>query len=140
MIAAMMKVEGRCHCGSIAYEAEVDPGMVQICHCLDCQTLTGSAFRVAVPASPKTFRLISGEPKIYMKVADSGSRRGHAFCGDCGAPVYRLPTDNNPNYALRLGGLDQRAELGSPWRQIWAKRRLPWLLDIVGIPQLEAQD
>jgi hypothetical protein len=27
-----------------------------------------------------------------MKVADSGSRRGHAFCGDCGAPMFRLPT------------------------------------------------
>jgi len=29
-----MKVEGRCHCGKIAYEAEVDPTAVQICHCL----------------------------------------------------------------------------------------------------------
>lgn len=36
-----MIVHGRCHCGAIAYEAEVEPGNVNICHCRDCQTLTG---------------------------------------------------------------------------------------------------
>lgn len=134
-----MKVEGSCHCGKIAYEAEVDSTAVQICHCLDCQTLTGSAFRVTMPASPEAFRLVRGEPRIYMKVADSGSRRGHAFCGDCGAPVFRLPTDNNPNYSLRIGGLRQRAELGPPKRQIWVKRRLPWVAAIGGIPEVSSQ-
>ena len=134
-----MKVEGRCHCTKIAYEAEVDPIAVQLCHCLDCQTLTGSAFRVVIPASPAGFRLLRGEPRIYMKIADNGSRRGHAFCGDCGSPVYRLPTDNNPNYSLRVGGLDQRAELGPPTRQIWVKRRLPWVTSIGSVQEALAQ-
>ena len=31
-----MKVDGACHCGSIRYEAEVDPAKVIICHCTDC--------------------------------------------------------------------------------------------------------
>lgn len=76
---------------------------------------------------------------VYMKVADSGSRRGHAFCGDCGAPVFRQPTDNNPNYALRVGGLNQRAELDAPARQIWVKRRLPWVASIGTISEISAQ-
>jgi hypothetical protein len=134
-----MKIEGRCHCGSIAYEADVEPTAAQICHCLDCQTLTGSAFRVTIPASPETFRLLRGQPRIYVKVADSGSRRGHAFCGDCGAPVFRLPTANSPNYSLRIGGVDQRAELGPPKRQIWTKRRLPWISAIGDIPEADSQ-
>jgi hypothetical protein len=45
-----MKVEGSCHCGQISFEAEVDPLTVSICHCTDCQTLTGSAYRVTVPS------------------------------------------------------------------------------------------
>jgi len=129
-----MQVQGSCHCSRIAYEAEVDPMAVQICHCLDCQTLTGSAFRVTVPASPATFHLVRGEPRNYIKVADSGSRRGHAFCGDCGTPVFRLPTDNSPNYSLRVGGLEQRALLGPPKRQGWVTRRLPWVASISDIP------
>ena len=45
-----MKITGSCHCGAISYEAEVDAGAVIVCHCTDCQTLSGSAFRVVVPA------------------------------------------------------------------------------------------
>ena len=131
-----MKVEGRCHCGKIEYEAEVDETNVQICHCLDCQTLTGSAYRITIPASPDGFRIRRGEPRVYYKTADSGSRRGHAFCGDCGSPVFRLPTDNNPNYSLRVGGLDQRMALGPPRRQIWVRRRLPWAENIGIIPEI----
>jgi hypothetical protein len=39
-----MKIDGHCHCGQITFEAEVDPTALTICHCTDCQTLTGSAF------------------------------------------------------------------------------------------------
>ncbi len=40
-----MKIDGRCHCGYITYEAEIDPEKVMICHCSDCQTLSGSTDR-----------------------------------------------------------------------------------------------
>lgn len=135
----LLDVSGSCHCGAIAYRARIDPNAVLICHCRDCQRLTGTAFRAAVPASPENFHLLRGEPIIYMKVADSGSRRGHAFCGECGSPVYRQPTDNNPNFSLRVGGLDQAAELGRPIRQIWTARRLDWTTSLSETPAFEAQ-
>jgi len=59
---ATMKVEGSCHCGKIAYEAMVDPDRVSLCHCTDCQMLTGSAFRVSVPAPKEVFSLLTGQP------------------------------------------------------------------------------
>jgi hypothetical protein len=46
---ADMKIDGRCHCGNVSYEAEIDPEKVMICHCTDCQMLSGSAFRTVVP-------------------------------------------------------------------------------------------
>lgn len=134
-----MIVSGACHCGQIKFEAEVEPSDLMICHCTDCQTLTGSAFRAAVPASPQNFRLIEGEPRIYLKIAESGSRRHHAFCGNCGTPVYRMPTDNNPNYALRIGNLDQRLDFGIPTKQIWTASRLPWVTQMSAIPETEKQ-
>jgi hypothetical protein len=39
-----MKIDGGCHCGYITYEAEADPEKTTICHCTDCQRLSGSAF------------------------------------------------------------------------------------------------
>jgi hypothetical protein len=44
-----MKIDGSCHCDRISFEAEVDPATVVICHCTDCQTLSGSAFRTVAP-------------------------------------------------------------------------------------------
>jgi hypothetical protein len=39
-----MKIDGGCHCGYIAYEAEADPAKAMICHCTDCQTLSVQRF------------------------------------------------------------------------------------------------
>ena len=83
-----MKIDGACHCGAITYEAEIDPAGVRLCHCTDCQTLSGSAFRVTVSAADGSFVLLSGEPTIYIKTAESGAKRAHAFCEDCGTPIY----------------------------------------------------
>ena len=47
------------------FEAEVDPNTSSICHCTDCQTLTGSAFRVNIPAPAEHF-LLRGTPKTYV--------------------------------------------------------------------------
>ena len=46
-----MHITGGCHCGQITYEAELDPQRVVICHCSDCQKLTGSPFRVTTVVS-----------------------------------------------------------------------------------------
>jgi hypothetical protein len=133
-----MRVTGSCHCRKIAYEAELDPARVSICHCLDCQTLSGSAYRVSAPVSRESFRLLSGEPRIYVKTAESGNRRAHAFCGDCGAPVYSGAEHDTPTYSLRIGALDQRDQL-RPQKQIWCESKVRWSSDITAIPAIDRQ-
>jgi Glutathione-dependent formaldehyde-activating enzyme len=58
-----IKIDGHCHCGEISFEAEVDPNALNICHCTDCQTLSGTAFRVNIPAPAEHFVLPGGTPK-----------------------------------------------------------------------------
>src|SRR5438309_1901385 len=127
-----MDVTGRCHCGAITYRASVDPEKASICHCTDCQRLTGSPYRTSVPAPAETFKLLSGKPAIYIKTAESGVKRAHAFCPSCGTPVYASAISDTPSYSLRIGGLDQRASL-PPRKQIWCKSALPWSANIEGI-------
>ena len=134
-----MKVSGACHCKEITYEAEVDPARVTICNCTDCQVLTGSPFRVSVPASAETFRLLAGKPSVYVKTADSGAKRRHFFCPKCGTPVSATADSDSPeNYTLRVGGLVERARL-PPKRQIWCRSALPWAQDVSGIPGIDGQ-
>lgn len=133
-----MKVHGRCHCGAITYEAIVDPALVRICHCTDCQMLTGSPFRANVSTTKGSFVLKSGEPKLYFKTADSGTRRAHAFCPNCGSPVYSAAADNTQPYSLRLGALAERHAL-LPTKQIWCKSALSWAMNLGNVPQVQHQ-
>ena len=88
-----------------------------LCHCTDCQTLTGSPFRANIQAPAASFVLLRGEPKIYIKTAESGSKRAHAFCPDCGTPMYASAISNPPSYSLRVGSIKQRRELNRPKRR-----------------------
>jgi hypothetical protein len=134
-----MDVEGSCHCGQVSYRAEIDPEKVSLCNCTDCQMLTGSAFRVSVPASREAFRLLSGQVKAYVKTADSGVKRVHAFCVNCGTPVYSCANvANPPSYSLRVGCLNQRAAL-PPKKQIWCRSALEWAQNVSGIPAMDHQ-
>ena len=135
-----MQVHGRCHCGKVTYEAVVDPVRTGICHCTDCQNLTGSAYRVSVPAAEGSFRLTAGEPAIYVKVGDSGSRRAQAFCSNCGSPLYVYDADDpNPRlYGLRVGCIEERAKL-VPTKQKWFRSALGWTQNLAGIDRLAAE-
>jgi hypothetical protein len=124
-----MKVDGRCHCGHIRYEAQIDADKVSVCHCNDCQMLTGTAYRVSVPASAADLKFLSGTPRIYIKTAESGNQRAQAFCADCGSPLYSADAKNPQVYFLRVGTMSQRAVL-APKRQIWCMSALPWASDI----------
>jgi hypothetical protein len=134
-----MKVEGQCHCGAIAYEADVEPGTIGICHCTDCQMQSGSAFRMNIPAPADQFRILRGDPKKYIKTADSGAKRIHAFCDNCGGPIYSSAVENPQSYSLRVGALKQRHELGQPARQIWTRRRFEWIPRIESVQAFDGQ-
>jgi hypothetical protein len=140
-----MKIDGSCHCGAIRYEAEIDPEGASICHCTDCQALTGSAFRVTVATSEDRFRLTAGRPRVYVKTtADSGAKRLQAFCGDCGSPIYATsgepPADGSPRrFGLRVGTIRQRPAI-RPATQIWRKSALPWVPPMAHLKTFAEED
>jgi hypothetical protein len=133
-----MHVEGGCHCGYITYEAEVDPDTVGICHCTDCQHLTGTAYRVTVRSNKGAFKLLTGQPKIYVKTAESGNKRAHGFCAECGTPIYATTVNNPEVYGIRVGTTRQRTQL-RPKRQGWCRSALDWVMNLQSLPQNPTQ-
>ena len=127
-----MKIDGRCHCGKITYEAEIDPEKVLICHCTDCQTISGAPYRANVPVATDQFEL-RGRPKTYVKTAASGNRLALAFCGVCGTALYSAQSKDPVVLNLRLGAVKQRSQL-TPRAQFWCDSAMPWVTDISGIP------
>ena len=134
-----MKVQGACHCGRIRYEAEVDPEKVALCNCTDCQVLSGTAYRVSATVPAASFRLLAGTPKVYVKTAESGTRRRQSFCEHCGTPIASsADSDRPPAYSLRIGPLAQRALL-PPRRRQWCRSALDWSQDLSALPAVEGQ-
>lgn len=133
-----MRIDGGCHCGNITYEAEIDPGKVGVCHCTDCQTLSGSAFTIFVPAPIEGFRLLTGQPKIYVKTAESGSKRAQAFCPECGSRLYASAVTDPKTLNIRVGTVRQRREL-APRAQLWCRSALEWVTNLGSVKQYDKQ-
>lgn len=133
-----MHVDGSCHCGAIRFEADVDPARTVICHCSDCQIMSGSAFRTVVQAPADKFTLLRGKPKIYEKTGDSGNRRALAFCPICSSQLYATSAEPPRHlYGIRVGTLSQRDQL-PPQAEVWCSSRLGWLTPLA-VPQVERQ-
>lgn len=134
-----MRVHGGCHCGKLGYEADIDPEKVGVCHCTDCQALTGSAFSMFVPVPKAAFRLTADKPKIYVKTAESGAKRAQAFCADCGTRIYASAAADDPQaFNIRVGTIRERAQL-KPRVQLWCRSALPWTQDLGAVERISTQ-
>lgn len=133
-----MQIDGACHCGAVSFTAEVDPGRAMVCHCTDCQVLSGTPFRTIVAAPYESLSVV-GQTKSYVKVAQSGNRRAQVFCPECGTPLWATAPEHPTTVNIRLGCLSQRAQL-RPAAQIWQRSALPWVSQLASIPGSPEQE
>ncbi|HEY1560055.1 MAG TPA: GFA family protein [Caulobacteraceae bacterium] len=131
-----MQIDGGCHCGAIRYEAEVTPDKVVICHCTDCQTISGAPYRMSIAVRLSQLEL-QGEPRTYWKIGDSGREVVTTFCGDSGAALYSRRRDADFVF-LRIGSANQTALL-PPKAQGFCASVMPWAMDIRDVPQIPAK-
>lgn len=135
-----MKIHGSCQCGAVRYEAEVEPGRIGLCHCSDCQAYAGAPYRATTPAPAASFWLTAGEPRLHVKLADSGTRRAQAFCAECGSHLYAFTPEAPEIYSLRIGAIAERHAMGTPVRQGWTDSALPWAFDLTAISKVGGQN
>lgn len=138
-----MTIHGSCHCGDIVFEAEAQPSRAVICHCTDCQLMSGAPYRSIIPVKESGFNLLSGEPKPYFKVGDSGNRRALCFCANCGSHIYATSVAEDVPQGqrvlnIRTGLLQEVAQL-PPQVQVWCQSKVSWAQNIASLPQIQGQ-
>lgn len=114
-----------CSCGQLTLRAEGEPVRVSICHCLDCQRRSGSAF--AAQARFPTARVaVDGASTQYVRAGSKGRIARFFFCPDCGATVfYRLDADPD-HVAVPLGAFVDPGRL-VPTVSVFGERQQAWL-------------
>ena len=132
------KHQAQCACGSVRFEFDTDPDFVAICHCLDCKKASGgeAATWFGIPADD--FNLLSGSPKAFGYVADSGKALDRNFCPECGSRLYTSNLGSFPGMVfVTIGSLDQPDGI-TPNVEMFTKRRLKWTkaLDVPQFPSM----
>lgn len=113
-----------CRCGKLRLKCDGEPQRVSVCHCLECQRRTGSAF--AVQARYATADVtIEGTSRLYRKTGDSGMWARYHFCPNCGSTVYYENEDTPGVFAIPVGAFADPT-FPIPQRSIYEDRMHPW--------------
>jgi hypothetical protein len=127
-------LEGGCRCGAIRYRLDaVGLSKTYACHCLTCQTWSGSAFSLQFIA-PETALHVTGEPAIYERLSDDGQRLSRQRgCPICFTRIYNTNSSRPGLVIIRAGTLDDSHEQEIA-AHIWVKRKLKGIDIPPGIP------
>ncbi|KAG4253876.1 hypothetical protein BFJ72_g14746 [Fusarium proliferatum] len=133
-----MSVTGGCACDAVRYTAEIDSGVKAVCHCLNCQKRTASAFSVNVIIPRKSFKITRGTTKYHTYIADSKKPYHTHFCGDCGSALYGEPEAFPDTVSIKAGSLDPAfTNLGTIDAEAFTVRRKDYLKPLEGVKQVK---
>lgn len=113
-----------CTCGSLVARTEGEPLRVSVCHCLDCQRRSGSAFAAQARFPEENVR-IEGATREYVREGSDGSAT-FSFCPNCGVTVFYRRTAEPGRVAIPIGTF---ADPGfpPPSVSVFHERQHPWL-------------
>jgi hypothetical protein len=96
-----------------------------VCHCLDCQRRSGSAF-ASQARWPEEHVAVKGETEFWSRTGESGTTATFHFCPRCGATLYYV-SDGMPGLiAIPVGAL-AGSPLPQPDYSVFENRRRPWV-------------
>lgn len=126
-------IEGGCRCGESRYRLAIDTlPPTYCCHCLFCQSWTGSAFsqQALLPAEAME---ATGPIVSFSMARDDGHVSTQYVCGTCHARLWNENTRRPGLAIVRAGTLDDSASL-SAVLHIWTRRKQPWVVIDPSIP------
>ncbi|EIW81589.1 hypothetical protein CONPUDRAFT_105022 [Coniophora puteana RWD-64-598 SS2] len=126
---------GGCLCKANRYEITTSsPLGIRVCHCLDCQKATGSAFMANIVLPQSEFRFTQGGTEDVLgsytcSETLSGNEVIRRFCTKCGSPMYAGGAMSTEMVVIMTGTLDEPTEL-QPATEQFIKDRRSWLDEV----------
>lgn len=106
-----------------------------MCHCLECQKRTGSAFG-AQARWPRDQVAIEGQSTPFARIADSGNRVTFHFCPVCGSTVtYGI--DAQPDVVAVALGAFADPGFPPPRFSVYESRKHDWVTPPAGAERLD---
>ena len=131
-----MKFTGGCYCGKVRYEAEGEPLIRGMCHCRQCQYISGGGANVLIAMPISSFCYTSGEPKSFAR-EDLETPVKRQFCSDCGTALVSLPPSMPDVAIIKVGTMDDPAEFGTPDMAFYCEDQQTFHYLPEGLPKFE---
>lgn len=120
------KMTGGCLCGNIRFECEAETLTgATVCHCRDCQIVSGGGPAMIVVSPEESFTLLQGELKSYSSKSENGTDVTRKFCGDCGAPMMSELEIAPGIKIIKIGAFDDPSFF-EPQATVWTDSAQPW--------------
>lgn len=124
-------------CGEVRYRIEEDSPPCYACHCVDCQTQSGSAWAIQMPVWTSKFS-IAGETVTGQRKLPSGATGVVHACAKCLTRLYAENSSRPGIVIVRAGTLDDSASL-SPNTHMWTRSKQSWVAIPVDVRQYDTQ-
>ena len=117
--------EASCQCGQLCVRTQGEPVRVSVCHCLDCQKRSGSAFAFQARFPAERVEM-EGEAREWTRLGDEGGRAVFSFCPHCGSSVYYRSLADPDVIAVAAGAF---ADPGfpAPACSVYEERKHAWV-------------
>jgi hypothetical protein len=120
------KIKGSCLCGNLQYSSTEEPFAQVVCHCIDCQKQTGTAFSVVVGLHEAKLELSGSSHATCVTVGDTDMETIRHFCNSCGSPIYSQPQAYPGLAFLKAGTLDDTSWL-KPTLNVYCETAQSWM-------------
>lgn len=114
-----------CTCGQLRIEVEGEPRGVGVCHCLACQSRTGSVFAALAGFAPPY--TVTGQATEYLRIGDHGARFRFRFCPVCGTSLFHTEEGYEDRYVSVAVGCFGDPDFPPPQDSVYDCRRHPWV-------------
>ena len=116
---------GTCECGAAQYSIRgTAPVHVYACHCLNCQTRSGSAFAEHAMIASADFDAPAATLSHTRET--NGITFEEVVCATCFTRLFNRNSAMPDMIFLRAGTLSDSAAL-KPFLHIWTSRKQPWI-------------
>jgi hypothetical protein len=114
-----------CRCGQLRATVTGDPVRVSVCHCLECQKRSGSAFAFQArwPDNQVTH---FGEFREWSHTGDSGGTGVFCFCPTCGSTLSYV-IDRLPGLTAIAVGAFAEPDCPEPEYSVYENRKHHWV-------------
>jgi hypothetical protein len=129
MTSDFRPLDGGCECGRVRYRLTAAPRTVHVCHCRQCQRLSGSAFSINAEIRADDLEMIGeAEPELLVVASEATPKGRMWWCPKCATKLYadHYLADENTRY-LRVGTLDTGEAL-PPRAHFFTRSKHPWIV------------